>query len=395
MSNQYVVAKSLGILQEQHIEKVAGPVKGYKAFESDWTCMGKQYTCPGKFEETGEIKMCSHGMHFCPELKDIYGYYSFNSDTKVAEVIATGEIYKDTNDDDKLVTSNLEIVREVSWTEVNRLLNTDKGNIGAHNTGKYNLFTGNSGDYNRGNRNSGSGNLGNHNTGYGNIGDNNTGNYNNGHYNVGRYNVGDCNIGDYNSGSCNIGDFNIGDYTVGVFNVNGVDNKGERKINMFNKPSDWTMNRWKLSMAYKLLSSMPKISIPTVFITKKEIAAMNGTEEISSPVFKAKKALEMIGDTDDAVGVLVAADKSTAEDRQNWWKRLMPDERLCIMQLPNFDKDIFYKLTGIDIYDVDLADPNDESLFDTSYAKSLFRSRYRSNLIVGEYDHPKGDNDDE
>lgn len=26
-------------------------VKGYKVFNSDWTCKGKQYTCPGTFEE--------------------------------------------------------------------------------------------------------------------------------------------------------------------------------------------------------------------------------------------------------------------------------------------------------------------------------------------------------
>ena len=395
MSNQYILAKAAGILPDERIEKVTGPIKGYKAFNPDWTCMGKQYTCPGKFEETGKIELCKHGMHFCPELKDVYGYYTFDSANKVAEVIATGEIYKDLNNDDKLVTSNLEIVREVSWTEVNRLLNTGKGNIGAHNTGKCNLFTGNSGDYNRGNYNSGSGNIGNRNTGIGNIGDRNTGSRNNGSENAGNYNVGYCNIGDYNSGSCNIGDFNMGDYNVGVFNVNDSGDKDERKIVMFNKPSDWTMYDWKTSTAYRLLTSMPKISIPTLVITKNEIAAMDGTEEASSPVAKAKKSLELIGDTDDVVGVTVSAGQSTNEARQNWWKRLTPSERLCIMQLPNFDKDIFYKFTGIDVYDVDLADPNDESLFDISYTKSVFDGRYHLNGILGEYDHPKGDNDDE
>lgn len=28
-------------------------VHGYKAFEKDWTCLDKQYTCPGLFEEEG------------------------------------------------------------------------------------------------------------------------------------------------------------------------------------------------------------------------------------------------------------------------------------------------------------------------------------------------------
>lgn len=391
----FVLSNSPIILPDECIEKVDGPVKGYKAFNSDWTCIEKQYTCPGKFEETGMIELCKRGMHFCSELNDVYRYYNFNSYTKIAEVIATGEIYKDTYNDNKMVTSNLEIVREVSWTEVNRLLNTGKNNIGAYNTGKCNLFTRNSGDCNRGNRNSGSGNIGYCNTGNGNIGDRNTGNDNNGSENVGNYNVGYCNIGDYNSGSCNIGDFNMGDYNVGVFNVNGIGDKDERKIIMFNKPSDWTLYKWKVSTAYRLLTSMPKISIPTIFITKNEIAAMDGTEKDTSPVFKAKKVLEDIGDTDDAVGVSVSADQSTNEDRQNWWKRLRPNERLCIMQLPNFDKDIFYKFTGIDIYDVDLADPNDESLFDTSCTKSVFHGRYHLNGILGEYNHQKGDNNNE
>jgi len=393
MSYLYTASKIVGLLPDERIEKVTGPVKGYKAFNRDWTCMEKQYTCPGKFEETGEIELCRHGMHFCPELKDIYSYYSFSSDTKVAEVIATGEIYKD--DDGKMVTSNLEIVREVSWTEVNRLLNTGESNIGAHNTGNCNLLTGNSGDHNRGHHNSGSRNIGDRNTGFGNIGDHNAGNYNNGRWNVGDYNVGYNNIGDNNDGSCNIGDFNIGDYNRGVFNVSGISDRDKRKIDMFNKPSEWTMATWKNSKAYAILTSMPKICIPTWFITKNEIAAMDGTEEATSPVFKAKKALEYVGDTYDAVGVLVAGNKSTNEDRQNWWKRLTPSERLCIMRLPNFDKDIFYRFTGIDIYDVDLADPNDESLFDIPYDKSVFYGRYSSNGIIGKYEHPKGDGNDE
>ena len=45
-------------------------VKGFKVFKSDWTCRNKQYTCPGKFEEEGEIEVCGHGMHFCENAVD-------------------------------------------------------------------------------------------------------------------------------------------------------------------------------------------------------------------------------------------------------------------------------------------------------------------------------------
>lgn len=39
-------------------------VKGYKVFNPDWTCRGKQYACPGKFEEDVELSVCGRGMDF-------------------------------------------------------------------------------------------------------------------------------------------------------------------------------------------------------------------------------------------------------------------------------------------------------------------------------------------
>lgn len=79
------------------VTKMSGPVRGYKVFYSNWTCRPagakpKQYTCPGKFEEEGEIEICGHGMHFCTRLLDCFNYYSFNPENKVAEVVAYGDI---------------------------------------------------------------------------------------------------------------------------------------------------------------------------------------------------------------------------------------------------------------------------------------------------------------
>lgn len=36
-------------------------VKGYKVFNPDWTCMNKQYTCPGTFEEDVNPSVCNVG----------------------------------------------------------------------------------------------------------------------------------------------------------------------------------------------------------------------------------------------------------------------------------------------------------------------------------------------
>ena len=39
-------------------------IKGYKVFNPDWTCIDKQYTCPGKFEEDAPLCLCKAGMRF-------------------------------------------------------------------------------------------------------------------------------------------------------------------------------------------------------------------------------------------------------------------------------------------------------------------------------------------
>ena len=63
---------------------VQNVVHGFKVFRPDWTCSPngntKQYACPGKFEEEGELDVCSHGMHFCQTAADCFNYYSFNSE---------------------------------------------------------------------------------------------------------------------------------------------------------------------------------------------------------------------------------------------------------------------------------------------------------------------------
>lgn len=54
-------------------------IHGFKVFKSDWKCRDKQYSCPGKFEEEGELSVCGHGMHFCENVADCFSYYDFDS----------------------------------------------------------------------------------------------------------------------------------------------------------------------------------------------------------------------------------------------------------------------------------------------------------------------------
>ncbi|MBS6322356.1 MAG: hypothetical protein KH453_12935 [[Eubacterium] siraeum] len=105
-------------------------VKGYKVFNSDWTCRGKQYTCPGKFEEDVTPIQCRRGMHFCKKAADCFNYYLFDQNNKVAEVIAYGEV---SEEGDKCATNKLEVVREIPWSELLGLVNTGKGCTGRCN----------------------------------------------------------------------------------------------------------------------------------------------------------------------------------------------------------------------------------------------------------------------
>ena len=296
-------------------------VKGYKVFRPDWTCdptghNPKQYTCPGKFEEEGELDVCGHGMHFCQVAADCFNYYSFNSENKVAEVIAYGEVR---TDGDKSCTDKLEIVREIPWDEVLRIVNIGKNCTGNRNTGNRNT-----GDCNTGNRNTGNRNTGDCNTGDWNTGDCNTGDCNTGDWNTGDWNTGDCNTGNRNTGDCNTGDWNKSSFNTGCFNTE------EQKIMLFNKPSDMTYREWMDSYARYLLNQIPKNVVEWVYEDD-----MTDEEKVENPTYKT------------TCGYLKILDES--ECAQIWWDGLEDEEKKIIQSIPNFDPDIFRQCTGIEV----------------------------------------------
>ena len=294
-------------------------VKGYKVFNPDWTCSGKQYTCPGKFEEEGELEVCGHGMHFCQTAADCFNYYSFNSKNKVAEVIAYGEVK---TNGDKSCTDKLEIVREIPWDEVLQITNIGKNCTGRCNTGDRNTGDYNTGDRNTGYRNTGDYNTGDRNTGDCNTGYWNTGNRNTGDCNTGNWNTGDCNTGYWNTGDCNTGDCNKSSYNTGCFNTE------EQKIMLFNKPSNMTYREWLKSDARWLLNQIPKYVVKWVYEED-----MTDEEKRLHPTYKT------IG------GYLKVLDES--ECGQLWWNGLSDKDKFIIKAIPNFDADIFEECTGI------------------------------------------------
>ncbi len=89
-------------------------MKGYKVFNSDWTCYdGFQYEVGKTYEMDDEPIICKQGFHFCTDPKDCFRYYHFWDDIKIAEVEALGDIDIESNDS-KCCTNKIKIVKELS-----------------------------------------------------------------------------------------------------------------------------------------------------------------------------------------------------------------------------------------------------------------------------------------
>lgn len=73
-------------------------VKGYKGYNKDLTCKGKQYAENTLFEEEKAI-MCNSGMHFCENPLDVLDFYGFVNKkgeiNEFTEVQACGEVLRD------------------------------------------------------------------------------------------------------------------------------------------------------------------------------------------------------------------------------------------------------------------------------------------------------------
>jgi hypothetical protein len=271
-------------------------IKGYKVFNPDWTCKGKQYTCPGTFEEDVNPSVCNVGMHFCKNAADCFRYYDFDPNNHVAEVIAHGTVAEG---EDKCATNKLEIVREIPWDEVLEIVNTGKACTGRCNSGDWNSGDWNSGDWNSGDCNSGDWNSGNRNSG-------------------------DCNSGDWNSGNRNSGDWNKTSFSNGCFNTVSP------KIYMFNKPTDWTFEQWFNCRARCLLNQIDDCPLEYIWFD-----SMTDEEKAAHP------------EAETTGGYL--KERTTADNARKWWAGLSADDRNIIFSLPNFDAEIFKEITGVDV----------------------------------------------
>ena len=320
----------------------------------------------------GALVLCRNGIHFCWNLNDIDEYYNLRNSV-ICEVEILGDIVNQ-EDMKKSCTNRLKVLRILSKEEVWKISNTGHENTGYINTGNRNTGDCNTGDCNTGNRNTGNCNTGNRNTGNWNTGNwntgdcntgncntgnrntgdcntgdcntgnrntgnCNTGNRNTGNWNTGNWNTGDCNTGncntgnrntgDCNTGNCNTGNRNTGDWNTGDCNTgdwnSGFFNAKENKCFIFDKLSDMTVREFQKSKYYSAIYSSAFILTEWIEYTAEEKST--------------DKAKELIG------GYLKQYDYKEACAK--WWAEMSAENREIIQQIPNFDADKFFEITGI------------------------------------------------
>ena len=146
---------------------------------------------------------------------------------------------------------------------------------------------------------------------------------NQGKANTGRGNSGNRNSGDLNSGDWNSGDWNSGDRNSGVFCTDTP-----ATISFFNQPSEWSYADWTDSEAYWLKNE--------VRLTEwRSWSDMTDQEKEEYPR------------AETAEGYLKRYDYKEAH--RTWWAALDKRQQGVITSLPNFSKEVFTSITGIQL----------------------------------------------
>ena len=267
-------------------------IKGYKAFNKGLKCKDFQYKLGKDFYYKGEISLCNSGFHFCKSLGDVYNYYSFGTDTIVAEVESKGDVIDEENKE-KSVTNHLKIIRILNAEQASN--NNGLNNLGHSNTGHWN-------------------------TGHWNTGDRNTGDRNTGDRNTGDGNTGDWNTGDGNTGDWNTGDWNTGDGNTGSFNTITPD-----EVLIFNKKCK--REKWNKAIKPSCLFFDVNVWVNYEDMTEKE-----------------KKN---IGSSKYTGGYMKKLDYKEAFTKS--MEKATKEEIKQIKKLPNFDKKIFKEISGFQI----------------------------------------------
>ena len=257
----------------------------------DWSDYAPTENGPGKWTPEVDPAICKTGYHVTP-----YPCMWIQDGSRIFEVETKGDPVREyeVGTYDKAAFLSVRLVRELT----NQVATDGNTNSGSWNSGNTNSGSWNSGNWNSGDMNSGSWNSGNRNSGSWNSGNRNSGSWNSGNRNSGSWNSGNWNSGDMNSGNWNSGSTNSGSWNSGNWNSGYLNTTSPETVRVFNR--DLPREEWE------------RAEVPDFFHF-----------ELVSGGYKA-----------------------------SWhkaWETATEEDRAKLFELPNFDADVWFDLTGIDV----------------------------------------------
>jgi len=87
-------------------------IKGYKGYDKNLQCRGKQYEIGKEYTEPSAVA-CESGIHFCENPFDVWGYYPLQDGNRFSEVEGSGELSTH-EDDSKVAATNVKIGVELT-----------------------------------------------------------------------------------------------------------------------------------------------------------------------------------------------------------------------------------------------------------------------------------------
>ncbi len=144
--------------------------------------------------------------------------------------------------------------------------------------------------------------------------------------NTGLFNAGNDNAGNRNAGHRNAGNRNTGHYNAGNDNA-GLFNTIQPTLKIFNKDSGMTYEQCEKEEWFKLLFWYRLELTERVWYTNEEMEL--------SPIRQCTRGYLKVIPYKEAC--------------KKWWDNYSEEEKEIIQSMPNFDKDVFKEITGIEI----------------------------------------------
>jgi hypothetical protein len=202
---------------------------------------------------------------------------------------------------------------------------TDKTSTGYCSTGKHSTGDFSTGNHSTGNHSTGYCSTGFHSTGRRSTGCCSTGNYSTGYRSTGYRSTGNRSTGDHSTGNYSTGNHSTGDFSISNYSTGHFSTEDYSGFGAFNKPC--TLEEWDNAKKPELLELVMTEWIPQY--------AMTSTEKEENLEYETTGGYLRV--------------YSYKEAWRNSWDNATDEDKELLYALPNFDKEVFKEISGIDL----------------------------------------------